>query len=303
MELRHLRYFVAVAEDLSFSRAAERLLVAQPALSTQIAQLEAELGVLLLDRNRRSVRLTLAGQAFLQDARGLLRAADEAGERARRVSRGEEGQLTIAFFSAPTMIFLPEIVRHFRSLHPGVSLRLLELTPERQLPALVQGVADLGFTRSLPPGYPQIVTQLLFEERLLVVLPESHRWAGRSALKLAELAGEDFVLLERSEASIFYDHMISACRAAGFSPRVRHSPNLMATVVTLVAAEQGISLVPEGVQNLRRQGLRYVPLRPAAAPVPLLMSWPAQAESPACASFRQLVLERLDWIRRSFVGP
>ena len=167
MELRHLRYFVAVAEDLSFSRAAERLLVAQPALSTQIAQLEAELGVLLLDRNRRSVRLTLAGQAFLQDARGLLRAADEAGERVRRVSRGEEGQLTIAFFSAPTMIFLPEIVRHFRSLHPGVSLRLLELTPERQLPALVQGVADLGFTRSLPPGYPQIVTQLLFEERLL----------------------------------------------------------------------------------------------------------------------------------------
>ena len=303
MELRHLRYFVAVAEDLSFSRAAERLLVAQPALSTQIAQLEAELGVVLLDRNRRSVRLTLAGQAFLKDARELLRGAETAAERARRVARGEEGQLSIAFFSAPTMIFLPELVRHYRSKFPGVSLRLLELTPERQLPALLQGEADLGFTRALPPGYPQIATQLVFEERLLAVMPETHRWAGRSFLKLEQLAGEDFVLLERSEASIFYDHMISACRAVGFSPRVRHSPNLMATVVTLVAAEQGISLVPEGVQNLRRQGLRYVPLRPAAPPVPLLMSWPAQAESPACASFRQLVVERLDWIKRSFVGP
>ncbi|MBS2033822.1 LysR family transcriptional regulator [bacterium] len=302
MELRHLRYFVAVAEDLSFSRAAERLLVAQPALSTQIAQLEAELGVVLLDRNRRSVRLTLAGEGFLQDARGLLRAADEASERARRVARGEQGQLTVAFFSAPTMIFLPEIVKHYRSLFPGISLRLLELTPERQLPALLHGEADLGFTRVLPPGYPQITTQLLFEERLLVVLPESHRWAGRSSLELAELAAEDFVLLERSEASMFFDHIVSACLTAGFSPRVLHSPNLMATVVTLVAAEQGISLVPEGVQNLRRQGLRYVPLSPAPAPVPLLMSWPAQAESPACASFRQLVAERLDWIKRSFVG-
>ena len=302
MELRHLRYFVAVAEDLSFSRAAERLLVAQPALSTQIAQLEAELGVVLLDRNRRSVRLTLAGQSFLLDARGLLRGAEEAVERARRVARGQQGQLTVAFFSAPTMIFLPVIVKHYRSLFPGISLRLLELTPERQLSALLQGQADLGFTRVLPPGYPQIATQLLFEERLLVVLPESHRWAGRSSLELGELAAEDFVLLERSEASMFFDHIISAGQAAGFSPRVLHSPNLMATVVTLVAAEQGISLVPEGVQNLRRQGLRFVPLSPALAPVPLLMSWPARAESPACASFRQLVVERLDWIRRSFVG-
>lgn len=303
MELRHLRYFVAVAEDLNFSRAAERLLVAQPALSTQIAQLEAELGLVLLDRNRRSVRLTLAGRAFLEDARELLRGAEAAVQRARRVARGEQGQLSIAFFSAPTMIFLPELVRQYRAMFPAVSLRLLELTPERQLPALVAGEVDLGFTRPIPPGYPQILTQTLFEERLLVVLPETHRWAGRSFLKLEQLMGEDFVLLERGEASSLYDQVISACQAAGFSPRIPHSPNLMATVVTLVAAEQGISLVPEGVQNLRRQGLRYVPLRPAAPPVPLMMSWPAQAESPACASFRQLVQERLDWIKRSFVAP
>lgn len=303
MELRHLRYFVAVAEDLNFSRAAERLLVAQPALSTQIAQLEAELGLVLLDRNRRSVRLTPAGRAFLQDARELLRGAEAAVERARRVALGQEGRLSIAFFSAPTMIFLPEIVRHYRSLFPGVCLRLLELTPERQLPALVRGEVDLGFTRPIPQGYPQLSTRLLFEEKLLVVLPESHRWAGRSFLKLEQLAGEDFVLLERQEASSLYDQVVSACLAAGFSPRVLHSPNLMGTVTTLVAAEQGVSLVPEGVQNLRRQGLRYVPLRPAPPPVPLLMSWPAQAESPACAGFRLLVEERLDWIRRSFVGP
>lgn len=293
---------MAVAEELNFSRAAERLLVAQPALSTQIAQLEAELGVVLLERNRRTVRLTTAGQAYLEDVRQLLQNSQAAGERARRVARGEEGKLSIAFFSAPTMIFLPELVRQFRSLVPGVSLKLWELTPERQLPALLDGEVDMGFTRTLPPGYPQLQSKLLFEERMLAVLPESHRWAGRSWLKLDQLAGEDFVLLERGEASSLYDQTIHACLTAGFSPRVLHSPNLMATVTFLVAAGQGISLVPEGVQNLRRQGLRYVPLRPTPAPVPLLMSWPTQTDSPACARFRELVWERQDWIKRSFVG-
>lgn len=302
MELRHLRYFVAVAEELNFSRAAERLLVAQPALSTQIAQLEAELGLLLLERNRRTVRLTTAGSAFLEDARALLAGARAAGERAQRVARGEVGQLSIAFFSAPTMIFLPELVRQFRAKFPDVTLRLLELTPERQLAALATGEIELGFTRSLPPGYPQVKSEILFEEQLLVVLPEGHRWAGRAHLKLEELSGEEFVLLERSEASSLYDQVISSCLAAGFSPRVLHSPNLMATVTFLVAAGQGISLVPEGVQNLRRHGLRYVPLRPAPRAVPLLLSWLTQADSPACASFRQLVLERQEWIRRSFVA-
>ncbi|ODT75417.1 hypothetical protein ABS71_04420 [bacterium SCN 62-11] len=303
MEMRHLRYFVAVAEELNFSRAAERLLVAQPALSTQIAQLEAELGLVLLERNRRSVRLTPGGSAFLADARRLLEGAEAAARRALRVARGEVGSLSIAFFSAPTMIFLPELVRHFRALFPEVSLELLELTPERQLPVLLSGQVDVGFTRAIPSGFPQVKSRLLFEERLLVVLPESHRWAGRAWLNLEQLAEEDFVLLERAEASSLYDQIIANCLATGFSPRVVNSPNLMATVTFLVAAGQGISLVPEGVQNLRRHGLRYVPLRPTAAPVPLMVSWLAQADSPTCASFRQLLWDRQDWIRRSFVGP
>ena len=302
MELRHLRYYVAVASELNFSRAAEKLLVAQPALSTQIANLEAELGTVLLLRDRRSVQMTAAGVAFLEEARAILRQAELAQKRVGQVARGETGQLSIGFFSAPTMIFLPDLIRRYRARFPQVTLEFLELTPDRQLEAFAAGRMDLGFTRPLPPGYPQLATQLLLEEQLLVALPESHPLARRVSLGLAELAAEPFVLLERTEASSLYDQVIAACVGAGFSPQVVHSPQLMTTVTMMVAAEQGVSLVPEGVQNLRRHQIRYVPLEPAVATVPLMMSWRSQVDSPPCARFRELVEESIDWIRAGFVG-
>ncbi len=300
MELRHLRYFVAVAAELNFTKAAEKLFVAQPALSTQIADLERELGVRLFLRNTRMVQLTAAGRAFLEDARSLLAAAENARERALRVARGEAGKLSIGFFAAPTMFFLPELIRSYRLTHPKVTIRMHELTPDKQLTAFAREELDLGFTRVLPPGHAYLAEQVLFCERFLAVLAETHPLAGRKRLRLAELADSPFVLLDRAVTVGLYDQVIAACRAAGFSPLVAHSPDLMATVLTMVAAEQGVSIVPEGVRNLRTRQVAYVPIAPALEPIPLVMCWNAGQDSPTRDGFMSLVRERLPSIVADF---
>jgi DNA-binding transcriptional LysR family regulator len=292
MELRHLRYFEAVASQLNFSKAAEKLLVAQPALSTQIADLEREIGTALLIRNTRTVQLTAAGKVFLADARLILGAADAAKERALRTARGEEGELSIGFFAAPTMHFLPDLIRRFRAAHPDVTIRLHEFTPDRQLAAFAQGEIDVGFTRPLPPGHPDLEVLVLFQENFLAVTAETHPLASRRRIQLSELAGEPFVLLNRAGAVGLYDHIISACRSAGFSPSVNHSPDLMATVLTMVAAELGVSVVPEGVRNLRSRQVVFVPISPALDPIPLVMCWRTKSDSPPRDAFMKLVREQ-----------
>lgn len=292
MELRHLRYFVAVASELNFSRAAEKSLVAQPALSTQIADLEREIGTPLLFRTKRVVRLTAAGAVFLEEARAILEAAGSAKVKALRASRGEVGDLSIGFFAAPTMLFLPDLIRRFRAQYPDVTIRMLEMTPDKQLAALETGEISVAFTRPLPPGHPHLVTQILFRERLLAVVAETHPLASRRRVRLSELAGERFVLLDRPVASGLYDHIISACTSAGFSPLIANSPDLMATVLILVAAEQGISIVPEGVQNLRSRQVAFLPVSPAIAPMPLIIGWRSNHACPPRDAFLQLVDER-----------
>lgn len=300
MELRHLRYFVAVASELNFTKAAEKLFVAQPALSTQIADLERELGIQLLIRNTRVVQLTAAGKAYLEDARSILAEVERANGKALRVSRGEVGELSIGFFAAPTMFFLPDLIRRYRASSPDVAIRMHELTPDRQLAAFTSAEIDLGFTRPLPPGHVNLAVRVLFRERFLAVVAETHHLASRSQVSLPELAPEPLVLLERSVAISLYDQVIAACQGAGFSPQVVNSPDLMATVLTMVAAEQGISIVPEGVQNLRSRQVAFVPIIPALEPIPLVMCWNTNQDSPARDAFVQLVLEREEDIRKGF---
>ena len=302
MELRHLRYFVTVATELNFSRAAEKSLVAQPALSTQIADLEREIGTPLLFRTKRVVRLTAAGATFLKAAQDILAAADAAKVKALRASRGEVGELSIGFFAAPTMLFLPDLIRRFRANHPDVTIRMLELTPDKQLAALESGEISVGFTRPLPSGHPDLVTKTLFRERLLAVVAETHPLASRRKVRLIDLAAERFVLLDRNVAISLHDHIIAACSSAGFSPLITSSPDLMATVLTLVAAEQGISIVPEGVQNLRSQQITFVPITPAIEPIPLIVCWQSNHESPPRDAFLQLVQERKSAIQQEFVS-
>jgi DNA-binding transcriptional LysR family regulator len=302
MELRHLRYFVAVADLLSFSRAAERLGIAQPAVSRQIADLEDTVGVRLLKRTKRVVTLTAAGHTFLGDARRVLDQAEHATDRARRASRGEVGELKIAFLGAPTMRFLPAVVKAYRRQFPTVTVSLFEMTPERQLEAFADGRLHLGFTRPLLAHRAHgFRSELVFTEALRAVLPETHRLARKKRVRLADLAADPFVLLERNEATGLFDETIASCRAAGFSPSIVSAPNLMATVLTLVAAEQGVSLVPESVRNLAHSDVVFRDLHPKARPIPLVMIWNPDFDSPPLAAFLQVIRERLGEIRRSFV--
>jgi len=289
MELRHLRYFVAVATELNFSKAAGKLHVAQPALSTQIADLEREIGTSLLIRNTRTVQLTAAGEVFLADARSILAATESAKDKAMRTSRGEVGELSIGFFAAPTMLFLPDLIRRYRAMYPNVTIRMHELAPDRQLNAFAREEIDVGFTRPPPPGHPDLAVQVLFQESFLAVTADTHPLATRQRLELSELAQERFVLLDRSVAVGLYDHIISACRTAGFSPSVIHSPDLMATVLTMVAAEQGVSVIPEGVKYLRRKQVAYVPILPSLDPIPFVLCWRTKSDSPPRDAFLRLV--------------
>jgi DNA-binding transcriptional LysR family regulator len=189
------------------------------------------------------------------------------------------------------MFFLPELVRRFRAAYPAVTLRLRELTPDRQLEAFDRNEIDVGFTRPLPPGHPHLECEPLFEERFLAVMAETHPLAGRDRISLSELAGEPFVLMDRAVAVTLYDQVIALCREAGFSPQVEHTPDLMASLLMMVAAEQGVSVVPEGVRNLRDRQVAYVPLMPSPAPIPLMLSWDPGRDNPARDAFLRLVRE------------
>ena len=195
MELRHLRYFQAVATALSFSRAAESLRVAQPAVSRQIADLEQELGVVLLNRDRHKVTLTPAGQSFLRESEALLSHAKEAADKARRIARGEAGELTLGFMTAPTFGFLPALIREYRSLYPNVGLKIVEMHPNRQLQAIADGILDMGFTRPPPPSATELSTQVILREDLIAVLCPGHRAKVSRRIRTAELSRERFVLL------------------------------------------------------------------------------------------------------------
>ena len=297
MELRHLRYFRAVATALSFSRAAESLRVAQPSLSRQIADLEQELGVVLLYRDRHKVSLTSSGHSFLREADALLIHANEAVEKARRIARGEAGELTLAFMTAPTFNFLPRLVREYRKLYPKVGLKIVEMNPNRQLDAFADRSLDIGFTRPLPPSAAELDTQVILREDLLAVLSPGHRFKTNRRIRIAELSRERFILLAREEATSLFDHIVATCKIRGFSPAIVNTPYQMPTVLTMVAAGEGISIVPEHVRQLANPGVSFHALSPKPARIPLVVAWRADNETPTLRAMILLVREWLPRIR------
>lgn len=284
MELRHLRYFVAVAEELNFSRAAARLHIAQPPLSQQIRQLEEELGVQLLERTRQWVKLTPAGQLFLESARQTLTSADQAIEIAQRASRGEVGRLRIGFASAIAYSVFPNILCLFREQFPAVELVLHELNTMLQIEALRDQAIDLGFVH-LPISEEGLQKLTVLEEPILVALPDSHPFADEPSLSLKALAQERFISFPRHLAPGFHDQIISACQQAGFSLNVIQEAKLMQTIVCLVAGRMGIALVPASLQNLQRTGVIYRPLTDQMAPIETALIWRSSDRSPVLTEF------------------
>jgi DNA-binding transcriptional LysR family regulator len=296
VELRHLRYFVAVAEERHFGRAAERLHIAQPPLSQQIRRFEAELGEPLLYRTTRSVELSPAGAVLLERAREILAAVDSAVDDARRAARGEYGRLAIGFTGSSTYAMLPSLAVALREELPGVVLDLRgELLTPAQVAQLVDGTLDLGLLR--PPVHQRdLCTEVLRSEPLIAVLPETHRLAESDTVPLEQLESDPFVTYPSHFRSVLHDAVEDACAAHGFKPFVAHEVSETATLVSFVAAGLGVSLVPASVRNMTVQGAIYRPLADDPTRVELAAAWRRDDDRP--------VLERaLDVIRRTVGAP
>jgi DNA-binding transcriptional LysR family regulator len=262
VELRHLRYFVAVAEELHFGRAAARLGIAQPPLSQQIRQLEGELDVELFARGNRRVALTEAGRVFLADARDVLLRVDRAAVAARRAARGETGALAVGVVPSATYGLMPRVFRTFRARNPDVSFSVTVMNSGMQVVGIRAGALQVGFVRP-PFGDETLAAETVHEEPVVVVLPTGHGLARRRALPLAALAGEPLVLFPREPRPSWQDFVQGLCRDAGFEPTVAQEAADLATAMALVAAGLGVTLVPASVKDLRRSGVEYRDLAPA----------------------------------------
>ncbi len=280
MELRQLRYFTAVAEELSFSRAAERIHISQPPLSRQIAALEAEIGVRLLDRNKHKVALTEAGKAFLDEAHKTLACADNAAVVAVRAASGQVGRLSLGFGGSAAYTFLPTVLRTFRRRYSGVQLSLLNLPMTAQLDAILDRRIDMGMLM-MPVLEDAIATSLLMKDRVVVALPSGHALATKRSIRLAALAPYDQVLFTRGGGLGYFSHVMDLCRKAGFVPRVVEETAPMESVIGLVAAGVGIALVPAMAQKLRIAEVVYRPISESYAAVQFAMAWRKDNTSPA----------------------
>jgi DNA-binding transcriptional LysR family regulator len=289
MELRHLRYFVTVAEELHFGRAAARLHVSQPPLSMQIKALEEELGTRLLSRTQRKVELTAAGAVFLKEAREILQRVDQAAAAARRAARGEAGELAVGFVSIADYNVLPAALSAMRERSPGIALTLHEATTDVQLRELAGERLDVGFV--LPPvNDPRLTLLPLLREPLVAALPQQHPLAaGRGKLPLARLRDAPFILFPRHMAPGLYDDIVSFCRQAGFSPRVDQEAIQMQTIVSLVSAGLGVALIPASLRNLGRAGVVYRALREPSPLTQIALAWRTGDERPTLARFLEAV--------------
>ena len=275
MELRHLRYFVAVAESLSFRAAAEFLHVSQPPLSRQIKQLEDTIGTALFERRGRRVKLTPAGTRFLKDAKAVLEGAASAVDMAQRVARGEAGMLRLGFVGTALYRILPDLVGSFRREFPGVKLMLSELTMNAQFAALERGDIDAGIVIE-PRELNGIECRDLYVEPLVLCLPADHPLAARMKAKsvpLRKLSDDQFIIFPRRLAPGLYDRIMEVGERAGIALKIGQRAVQMQTIVGLVSAGLGVALVPECLTNLARPGIVYRKVTPAAAPVRTCLIW------------------------------
>ena len=288
MELRHLRYFIAVAEELHFGRAAVRLHIAQPPLSQQIRKLEDELGVPLFNRTKRRVQLTDAGRAFLPEARCTLAQAERAVQAAQRAHRGEIGHLEVGFVSSAMAGLMPGILQTFCSRFPDVELVLHQLLTSEQVQALRERRIHAGFLRP-PIDDDTLVCETVLREPLIVLLPKTHILADRPQIRLITLADENFVLPPHSPPFGLRDQMTSLCQQAGFTPRVTQVVTHYPAIVGFVAAGLGISILPASIQMLQQPGVVYRPLQDRPLWREMAVAWRGDETSTVLQSFLDVV--------------
>ncbi len=279
MDLRHLRYFVTVAREGNFTRAADILHIAQPPLSRQIQQLEADIGVKLLDRDARPVILTEAGRLFYEHAIQVLDRVEEMRAMMKRFIATEQPRFVIGFVASALYGSLPQVVRRFRAAAPEVAVSLTEMTTLEQIAALKEGRIDAGFGR-IRFDDPAIRRTLLYDEPLVAALPVDHLLAeGDRALSLADIAAEPLIIYPRTPRPSYADQVLSVFRDHGLKPNVAHEVRELQTAIGLVAAQAGVCLVPASVQRLRRDDVVYRPLIEQDAKSPIIISQRASDRS------------------------
>jgi DNA-binding transcriptional LysR family regulator len=288
MDSRKLRYFLAVAEELHFGRAARRLNISQPPLSMQIRALEDELGTLLFKRDRRNVALTEAGHVLLTEARNVLLQIEHARNAVQRVGRGEVGRLSIGFITPVEYNVLPALLEQFRRSYPGISLTLREAMTDQQLAELESGTLDVGLLTA-PVDRPTLSCHLIWRERVIVAIPAAHELARSTApISVRRLASEQFVMFPRSVAPALYDDVTQFCRRGGFSLTIAQEVAQSQTIISLVSAGLGLAIVPESMQGLRRAGVTYRSFREESPSVETVVAYKRDRISPPVENFVNL---------------
>jgi len=291
MELRHLRYFVTVVQERNFTRAAERLHIAQPPLSRQIQQLEEELGLALIDRDSRPLKTTEAGRLFFEHAVQVLERVEGMRAMMRRLRQAERPRLVIGFVASSIYAALPNLIRRYRAAAPEVDVNLVEMTTLEQIAALKDGRIDVGFGR-IRFDDPAVRRDVLREERLVAALPLGHPLLlHEGPLSLARLAEEPLIVYPRQPRPSYADQVISLFHDHGLEPQVAHEARELQTAVGLVAAEVGIAIVPTSVQRMRRDDVVYRDLDDPSITSPIIMSRRADDRSPQLALMAKVIVE------------
>lgn len=289
MELRHLRYFIAVAEEGSFSRAAQRLHIAQPPLSQQIGSLEEEMGVQLFARTARGVTLTHAGEAFLTEARLTVAQSVKAMETAQRAERGEVGRLEIGFITSATNATFSRIIRQFRAEHPHISAGMHDLCEIELIKRVRTGALDVAFMRHVPEDEDIQITEL-WRDALSVGLPAGHPLAARRTLRVEELAAEPFIMLNPDRYPMAHNCIHELCRDKGFFAQVVQHANDYQSLLWLVSVGTGVTIAADGLKSLQREGMVWRPVKDAQREARMLMVRRRENASPSLRLFQRTVL-------------
>jgi DNA-binding transcriptional LysR family regulator len=295
MELRQLRYFIAVAEELHFGRAASKLNMTQPPLSQQIQLLEANLGVMLFHRTKRRVELTGPGRSFLTEARAIVASAEAAVGMVKRVHRGEAGRLSVGWKPWADLTALPPMIRAFCDRHPDVQLEIHSLTVDEQVSALLSGTIDVGFiVRPQGPSSSwfhngELASRFLVRQSLAVVVPKSHKFASQRRIVLAHLSNEPYILFRRDSSPVFYDYLISLHQRHGLSLNVRHEADHPSTVLGLVAAGLGITILPYTSYS-RSSDVVFCPFPPKYGSLEIFLTWRRKNQSALLKQFVQTMI-------------
>lgn len=288
MDIRQLRYFVSVAENLNFTEAARHLYVAQSAVSQQIAQLEKELGVRLFQRTKRSVRLTNAGQVLHKEAVLIISRMEEAKEKTKQADSGLIGSLRIGFIGYTERSLLPPMIRHFRQLYPQIDLHLDQYHHGELMEMINSEELDLGFTLAFGVEVlPHLKHMPIYQESIAVVIHEDHPKASYKTINLTELSSEPFIVLNRRESPQGYQQTIQICANHGFTPNIAHEPRLLQTVLMLVDAGMGVAILPSSARVLASNSLRFVPLDGKQAVFELVATWQKSNSNPSTSLFIQ----------------